>query len=310
MKMTIEIDCTPVEARAFLGLPDVSALNDHLVKEMQDRMDSNMAMLAPEELMKNWMAFGAGAQEQFRKLMTAAAGAAVGGMRRQVGMNDTIFAPATRPGGRRWPWCASPARDSPTPSGLGGRPAQAAPAALRQLPMAASIWTTPWCSGSRDRPAIPARTAPSFTCTAAGPWSRRCWKRCRPGPASGRAGRVHPARLRERQAGPGPGRGRGRPDRRRDRGPAPAGAGPARWRAEPALRRLARSADPAWPCWKRRSTSPMRNCPRRWRPGAAGSGGLERRDRRGLADASRGRRVRDGFRIALVGAPNAGKSTC
>jgi hypothetical protein len=28
--------------------------------------------------LKNWMAFGAGAQEQFRKLMTAAAGAAAG----------------------------------------------------------------------------------------------------------------------------------------------------------------------------------------------------------------------------------------
>jgi hypothetical protein len=78
MKMTIEIDCTPVEARAFLGLPDVSALNEHLVKEMQNRMDANMAMLAPEELMKNWMAFGTGAQEQFRKLMTAAASAAAG----------------------------------------------------------------------------------------------------------------------------------------------------------------------------------------------------------------------------------------
>ena len=71
MKMTIEIDCTPVEARSFLGLPDVSALNEHLVKEMQARMDANMAMLAPEELMKNWMAFGTGAQEQFRKLMEA-----------------------------------------------------------------------------------------------------------------------------------------------------------------------------------------------------------------------------------------------
>src|SRR4051812_49365443 len=47
MKMTIEIDCSPVEARAFLGLPDVSALNDHLVQEMQARMDANMAMLAP-----------------------------------------------------------------------------------------------------------------------------------------------------------------------------------------------------------------------------------------------------------------------
>ncbi|USQ96022.1 DUF6489 family protein [Caulobacter sp. RL271] len=78
MKMTIEIDCTPVEARAFLGLPDVSGLNEHLVKEMQNRMDANMAMLAPEELLKNWMAFGTGAQEQFRKLMTAATGAAVG----------------------------------------------------------------------------------------------------------------------------------------------------------------------------------------------------------------------------------------
>jgi len=79
MKMTIEIDCTPVEARAFLGLPDVSGLNEHLVKEMQARMDANMAMLAPEELLKNWMAFGTGAQESFRKLMTAAAAnAAVG----------------------------------------------------------------------------------------------------------------------------------------------------------------------------------------------------------------------------------------
>jgi hypothetical protein len=73
MKMTIEIDCTPVEARAFLGLPDVTALNDHLMNEMRGRLDANMSMLSPDELMKNWMAFGAGAQEQFRKMMTAAA---------------------------------------------------------------------------------------------------------------------------------------------------------------------------------------------------------------------------------------------
>ena len=79
MKMTVEVDCTPEEARRFLGLPDVSSLNDHLVAEMQKRIDSNMSMLSPEELMKNWMAFGAGAQDQFRKLMTAAATAATTG---------------------------------------------------------------------------------------------------------------------------------------------------------------------------------------------------------------------------------------
>lgn len=79
MKVTVEIDCTPVEARTFLGLPDVTTLNDHMMAEMQKRMDANMAALAPEELMKTWMSFGMGAQEQFRKLMTAAATGAMGG---------------------------------------------------------------------------------------------------------------------------------------------------------------------------------------------------------------------------------------
>jgi len=79
MKIELEIECTPAEARAFLGLPDVSALNEAMTSEMQKRMTENMAALAPEELMKNWMAFGAGAQEQFMKLMTAAAGTKPGG---------------------------------------------------------------------------------------------------------------------------------------------------------------------------------------------------------------------------------------
>jgi hypothetical protein len=76
MKMTIEVDCSPEEARRFLGLPDVSALNDHLVDEMRKRIDANMALISPDELVKNWMAFGVGAQEQFRKLMEAGLGAA------------------------------------------------------------------------------------------------------------------------------------------------------------------------------------------------------------------------------------------
>lgn len=76
MNVKIEIDCTPKEARAFLGLPDVEPLNAHLVDEMSKRLDANMAMLQPEELMKTWTAFGMQAQDQFRKLMTAAAASA------------------------------------------------------------------------------------------------------------------------------------------------------------------------------------------------------------------------------------------
>lgn len=75
MKVKVEVECTPLEARAFLGLPDVTPLNERLVEEMRSRLDANMALLQPDELMKSWMAFGGQAQEQFRRLMTAAAGA-------------------------------------------------------------------------------------------------------------------------------------------------------------------------------------------------------------------------------------------
>jgi len=74
MKVTVDVECTPQEARAFLGLPDVTPLNDHLVNEMKKRMDANIHALQPDELMKSWFSYGGQAQEQFMKLMTAAAG--------------------------------------------------------------------------------------------------------------------------------------------------------------------------------------------------------------------------------------------
>jgi hypothetical protein len=79
MKVTVEVDCSPAEARAFLGLPDVAPLNEALVREMTSRAEANMNLLKPDELMKSWMAWGGQAQEQFRNLMTAAASGAMTG---------------------------------------------------------------------------------------------------------------------------------------------------------------------------------------------------------------------------------------
>ena len=79
MKAKLEVDCTPAEARAFLGLPDVGPLNEHLVKEMKSRLDANLALVAPEDLMRNWLTLGGQASEHFLKLMTAAAGSATRG---------------------------------------------------------------------------------------------------------------------------------------------------------------------------------------------------------------------------------------
>jgi hypothetical protein len=72
MKINVEVASTPAEARAFLGLPDVTPLNDAMVAEMQKRMQDNVAAMQPEELMKTWTSFGLQAQDQFRRLMEAA----------------------------------------------------------------------------------------------------------------------------------------------------------------------------------------------------------------------------------------------
>jgi hypothetical protein len=42
MKVTMNVDCTPEEARAFLGLPDVKPMQEHLMRELQERMAANI----------------------------------------------------------------------------------------------------------------------------------------------------------------------------------------------------------------------------------------------------------------------------
>lgn len=79
MKLTMEVDCTPVEARQFFGLPDVTALNDALVAEMTARMQENMSMMSPDAMVRAWMAYGGQAQDAFLKLMSAGASSFVKG---------------------------------------------------------------------------------------------------------------------------------------------------------------------------------------------------------------------------------------
>ncbi len=72
MQVRVEVDCTPEEARTFLGLPNITPFNDKLVEEMTKRMQANSAALQPEEMLRTWMNWGGQAQEQFRNLMKAA----------------------------------------------------------------------------------------------------------------------------------------------------------------------------------------------------------------------------------------------
>lgn len=55
MKVTIDIECTPEEARTFFGLPDVQPMQKAMMDEMQKRMEAGMSSMDMDNLMKLWM---------------------------------------------------------------------------------------------------------------------------------------------------------------------------------------------------------------------------------------------------------------
>lgn len=55
MKINIIVDCTPEEARSFLGLPDLKPIQDKLMQEMQDRMMSGIRSMDGTEMLRLWM---------------------------------------------------------------------------------------------------------------------------------------------------------------------------------------------------------------------------------------------------------------
>ena len=67
MKFNIEIDCTPEEARRFLGLPDVAPMQDAMMKEIEARMMSSLKAADPETLFKTWLPAGIQGWEQMQR---------------------------------------------------------------------------------------------------------------------------------------------------------------------------------------------------------------------------------------------------
>jgi len=59
MKLHIDIECTPEEARRALGLADVAPLQEAIMEVLRDRMMTFAAETDPAELMRSWMS-GAG----------------------------------------------------------------------------------------------------------------------------------------------------------------------------------------------------------------------------------------------------------
>jgi hypothetical protein len=70
MKVHIELDMTPEEARHVMGLPDVSGLQKKMMAEMERRMMGALETATdPEAILKAWYSWGNQGLDQFQRFV-------------------------------------------------------------------------------------------------------------------------------------------------------------------------------------------------------------------------------------------------
>jgi hypothetical protein len=75
LKITFDIDCTPEEARRFMGLPDLTPVHETYVSALVAAMEGRVKPEMLEGLVKSWMPMGEVGLGFWRRLMEAAPGA-------------------------------------------------------------------------------------------------------------------------------------------------------------------------------------------------------------------------------------------
>lgn len=78
MKFNIEVECTPDEARRFLGLPEVAAMQERLIQEMEVQLKETIRTMDGKAMLEQWLPVGLKGVEQFQSFWTQLAAAAAG----------------------------------------------------------------------------------------------------------------------------------------------------------------------------------------------------------------------------------------
>ena len=78
MKINIEIDTTPDEARHFLGLPEIAPVQERLMAAVEERLMAAIAATDTEKLLEQWVPVGLKGVEQWQTVWTQLARAATG----------------------------------------------------------------------------------------------------------------------------------------------------------------------------------------------------------------------------------------
>ena len=69
MKVSVDIDCTPEEARRFLGLPDLTAVHEVYIDQMRKAATEGMSPEYYGEMMKSWAPMGESSLTLWRQML-------------------------------------------------------------------------------------------------------------------------------------------------------------------------------------------------------------------------------------------------
>ncbi|MBA4161172.1 MAG: hypothetical protein C0515_03620 [Novosphingobium sp.] len=83
MKVHVEIDCTPEEARAFLGLPDVSKANGVYIEAIAKAMKGAGSVDQVQEFAKNLAPMGQVGMKLFQQFMESGGAFAAGASKKK-----------------------------------------------------------------------------------------------------------------------------------------------------------------------------------------------------------------------------------
>ncbi|OYU77376.1 MAG: hypothetical protein CFE32_05895 [Alphaproteobacteria bacterium PA3] len=72
MKVSIEVDLTPSEARELLGMPNLTSIQETFVGIAKDKLEKTGNMVDVEPMLRTWTGLGGAATEAFGALVGAA----------------------------------------------------------------------------------------------------------------------------------------------------------------------------------------------------------------------------------------------
>ncbi len=74
MKITVDVDCTPEEARRFMGLPDLTPVHQAYVERMTRAVSDGVTAESMGELMKSWGPMSEAGMTMWRSMMEGMSG--------------------------------------------------------------------------------------------------------------------------------------------------------------------------------------------------------------------------------------------